>query len=1404
MQSQLINDDSPSPTPQFILQYTVNPDIVYVSSDSEEMLVNLTIAVFNPTSAAVNCQSFQFGIYIGTAEEQLAPTSVGIQLTTEQSQWSTNAEPETQGNLYWYTAVPASGVASEPLASGDTFIFRLENISVNNVEGVSQFMIFEATDGDPDGVQGALPLTKEQGSLAIEYFNVTPPTPVAPGAEVNLSWKVNAAEYWQLYNTLLSELLYDSRQHPQPQMNWTATPDEQTEYELFAYAGQFVAVRSAVAQVANPRFVDDFPPTANPGSVDSGTASVISWKTADTQYVIVTAAEYTSGQVDSSSGSGELQVNPQLTTTYEVTTYSADGQSGEALNVTVSVNPPLIKIFNATPQSFAPGQPVTLSWETESVTELVLNPGGESLPITPPSYVVYPKGQVVYQLTAYGEEPSFESGPVTVTQQLETFQAGEVPQALAYDGTYLWIANAYANTVTRLLLADGSSQGSFPCGVSPSSLAYDGTYLWVANGGVNQVTRLLAADGSNQGTFTVGNYARAVVYADPYIWVANFQDNTVSRLLTADGSNHGTFPVGNTPQALAYDGTCIWVGSCFDSNTVTRILAADGSNQGSFTAGYNPQSLAYDGTHIWVVNSQDNTLTRLLATDGSNQGTFPVGHSPLGIAYDGTCIWTANSSDNTVTRLLVTDGSNQGTFQVGNYPYTLTYDGTYIWVANYGDNTVTRIRPSDWPPSSERGTSMQSQSLNDDSPTPPAQFILQYKLDPNTVYVSSDEEPMLVDLTITVYNPTSETVNCENFQFGIYVGTTESRQLASSSDGIQLTTAQSQWVTNAAPAEQGDLYWYTAEPAQGAASEPLAAGESFVFQLIDVLVNQIQGQTPFMILEMTGADPDGVQGSRSLTKEAGTLTITKFTVIPPTPIAPGTQINLSWGVVEAEYWLLYNTTLTKLLYDSRQHSSPQTNWSDTPEAWTEYELIVYAGQIFTFATAVAQVSNPRFVDPLPAAKPQTVDSGAAATLSWTTADAQYVIVTAEGYTSGHIDSSSGKGSCTVNPIVATLYTLTPYSAEGASGGANNVQVYVSPPAITSFTATAEAFQPGQPVILAWATESITSLVLEPGGVTVPLNSTSYPVHPTGEVVYQLTGQQGEGASTKSAPITVTQLLETFPVGPTPEGLAYDGTYIWVANSGANNLTRLRASDGSNQGTFPVESYPQALIYFGGYIWAANGSQPTITRLRAADGSNQGTFPCSDFASGFAHDGTYIWLAVGTPQLLIRLLATDGSNQGSFKVGSFPHSLTYDGKYIWVCNTSDNTVNRLLATDGSNQGTFPTGRFPIALAFDGTYIWVANMEETFVSRLLAADGSNHGTFPTGTSPYSLAYDGTYVWVAENSENTITRLLAADGSNHGSFRVGVSPAALVYDGTYVWVANSNDNTVTRIRPSDWPTS
>src|SRR5436190_16741292 len=52
-------------------------------------------------------------------------------------------------------------------------------------------------------------------------------------------------------------------------------------------------------------------------------------------------------------------------------------------------------------------------------------------------------------------------------------------------------------------------------------------------------------------------------------------------------------------------------------------------------------------------------------------------------------------------------------------------------------------------------------------------------------------------------------------------------------------------------------------------------------------------------------------------------------------------------------------------------------------------------------------------------------------------------------------------------------------------------------------------------------------------------------------------------------VAANLIIQSFPVGNFPVGLCFDGAGIWVVNSVSDTVTKLRASDGTVQGTFPV-------------------------------------------------------------------------------------------------------------------------------------------------------------------------------------------------------------------------------------------
>jgi hypothetical protein len=137
------------------------------------------------------------------------------------------------------------------------------------------------------------------------------------------------------------------------------------------------------------------------------------------------------------------------------------------------------------------------------------------------------------------------------------------------------------------------------------------------------------------------------------------------------------------------------------------------------------------------------------------------------------------------------------------------------------------------------------------------------------------------------------------------------------------------------------------------------------------------------------------------------------------------------------------------------------------------------------------------------------------------------------------------------------------------------------------------------------------------------------------------------------------LAASFPTGNTPGPIAFDGANMWVANNHDNNVYKIRASDGALLGTFGVSiTSPQGLAFDGANIWVSNGSSNAngiVTKLRASDGTVQGTFTSIAGAYGVAFDGSNIWVTNDDPNnpLVNKLRASDGTMLGSFPVGLSP-------------------------------------------------------------------------------------------------------------------------------------------------------
>lgn len=77
------------------------------------------------------------------------------------------------------------------------------------------------------------------------------------------------------------------------------------------------------------------------------------------------------------------------------------------------------------------------------------------------------------------------------------------------------------------------------------------------------------------------------------------------------------------------------------------------------------------------------------------------------------------------------------------------------------------------------------------------------------------------------------------------------------------------------------------------------------------------------------------------------------------------------------------------------------------------------------------------------------------------------------------------------------------------------------------------------------------------------------------------------------------LTATFAVGGNPNGMAFDGSNVWVVNQSANSVTKIRVGDGAVLGTFPVGTVAGYAAFDGANVWVTNLVDDTVSKLRAS-------------------------------------------------------------------------------------------------------------------------------------------------------------------------------------------------------------
>jgi DNA-binding beta-propeller fold protein YncE len=195
-------------------------------------------------------------------------------------------------------------------------------------------------------------------------------------------------------------------------------------------------------------------------------------------------------------------------------------------------------------------------------------------------------------------------------------------------------------------------------------------------------------------------------------------------------------------------------------------------------------------------------------------------------------------------------------------------------------------------------------------------------------------------------------------------------------------------------------------------------------------------------------------------------------------------------------------------------------------------------------------------------------------------------------------------------------------------------------------------------------------------------------------------------------------------------LAYDGEFLWAANSGDGNssfgpmIYKLDADSGTVIESFPgVIGYPCGLAWDGQYLWHSVYLSGTIYQLDPATMLINASFPApTQMTFGLAWDGTYLYAVRGNePYISVIVIETDSgwvidSIHATYSSPNVrPFGLVYLGRgggQLWCSdgNYGSNFVNAWNFGPGTwfDQWAATPASYPCGLAHDSVTerLWVS--------------------------------------------------------------------------------------------------
>ncbi len=260
-----------------------------------------------------------------------------------------------------------------------------------------------------------------------------------------------------------------------------------------------------------------------------------------------------------------------------------------------------------------------------------------------------------------------------------------------FDGTFLWVSNDTAASVSKIEIATNAVVATVAVGGRPTSLVYDGTSVWVTNWSGGTVSKINATTNAVTATLATGSNPYGVAFDGTNVWVANQGSNSLSKI-NPTTNTITNITVGSNPTEVTFAFGSIWFSRANSSGSVVRLDPATNAVTATITVGNAPYSLTSDGSAMWVVNRAGGTVSRINPATNTVTATITTGSTPYDLAFLDNRMWVTLIDANAVIAIDTATNAIVAVQSVGRSPYGIVATPTtgHIWVMNWTSNTVSR------------------------------------------------------------------------------------------------------------------------------------------------------------------------------------------------------------------------------------------------------------------------------------------------------------------------------------------------------------------------------------------------------------------------------------------------------------------------------------------------------------------------------------------------------------------------------------------------------------------------------------------------------------------------------------------------------------------------------------------